>query len=105
MPMILATQRGAQLADAQGAADLYLLNVRSAECIDPHYFAVLIGCGATTVNAYLAQDSIADRMRRGLIDGTLTEALCAATARRSTRAFSRSCRRWGSRSSRPIAAA
>ena len=29
------------------------LNVRSAECIDPHYFAVLIGCGATTVNAYL----------------------------------------------------
>ena len=33
------------------------LNVRSAECIDPHYFAVLIGCGATMVNAYLAEDS------------------------------------------------
>jgi glutamate synthase (NADPH/NADH) large chain len=29
--------------------------VRSAECIDPHYFAVLVGCGATTVNAYLAR--------------------------------------------------
>jgi glutamate synthase (NADPH) large chain len=31
-----------------------------------HYFAVLIGAGATTVNAYLAQESIADRHRRGL---------------------------------------
>ncbi len=42
------------------------LNVRSAECMDTHYFAVLIGVGATTVNAYLAEDSIADRHRRGL---------------------------------------
>jgi glutamate synthase (NADPH/NADH) large chain len=42
------------------------LNVRSAECVDVHYFAVLIGAGATTVNAYLAQESIADRHRRGL---------------------------------------
>jgi hypothetical protein len=35
------------------------INVRSAECLDTHYFAVLIGVGATTVNAYLAQESIA----------------------------------------------
>ena len=42
------------------------LNVRAAECVDVHYFAVLIGAGATTINAYLAQDSIADRHRRGL---------------------------------------
>lgn len=42
------------------------LNVRSAECMDVHYVAVLIGAGATTVNAYLAQESIADRHRRGL---------------------------------------
>ena len=33
------------------------------------------GCGATTVNAYLAEDSIADRIERGLIDGPLTEAV------------------------------
>ena len=33
------------------------INVRSAECLDTHYFAVLIGVGATTVNAYLAQES------------------------------------------------
>jgi glutamate synthase (NADPH/NADH) large chain len=42
------------------------LNLRVAECMDVHYFAVLIGAGATTVNAYLAQESIADRHRRGL---------------------------------------
>jgi glutamate synthase (NADPH/NADH) large chain len=42
------------------------LNVRVSECVDVHYFAVLIGAGATTINAYLAQDSIADRHRRGL---------------------------------------
>ncbi|MFZ4408053.1 MAG: glutamate synthase large subunit, partial [Paracraurococcus sp.] len=46
------------------------LNVRSAECVDVHYFAVLIGAGATTVNAYLAQESIADRHRRGLFGDT-----------------------------------
>jgi glutamate synthase (NADPH/NADH) large chain len=42
------------------------LNVRSGECLDVHYFAVLIGVGATAVNAYLAQETIADRHRRGL---------------------------------------
>jgi glutamate synthase (NADPH/NADH) large chain len=68
MPMILATS-AVHVADAQGLRTFCSLNVRSAECIDPHYFAVLVGCGATTVNAYLAQDSIADRIARGLIDG------------------------------------
>jgi len=49
--------------------------VRSAECMDTHDFAVLIGVGATTINAYLAQDSIADRHARGLF-GTLTLGAC-----------------------------
>ncbi len=54
------------------------INVRSAECLDVHYFAVLIGVGATTVNAWLAQETIADRHRRGLLPGmSLTEALAA----------------------------
>ncbi|MBY0336423.1 MAG: glutamate synthase large subunit [Acetobacteraceae bacterium] len=52
------------------------LNVRCAECLDVHYFAVLIGAGATTVNAYLAEASIADRHRRGLFgEVTLAEAV------------------------------
>ncbi|WHU01715.1 glutamate synthase large subunit [Sphingomonas sp. NIBR02145] len=42
------------------------VNVRSAECLDTHYYAVLIGVGATTVNAYLTEASIADRHGRGL---------------------------------------
>ena len=52
------------------------LNARVAECLDVHCFAVLIGAGATTVNAYMAQESIADRHRRGLFGAlTLTEAV------------------------------
>ena len=42
------------------------INIRCAEALDTHYFAVLIGVGATTVNAYLAEASIADRHARGL---------------------------------------
>ena len=34
------------------------LIIKSAECLDTHYFACLIGAGATAVNAYLAQDTI-----------------------------------------------
>ena len=75
MPMILATSAVHSWLTRKGLRTFCSVNVRSAECIDPHYFAVLIGCGATTVNAYLAQDSIADRVRRGLIEGTLLEAM------------------------------
>jgi len=75
MPMILATSAVHSGLTKKGLRTFCSVNVRSAECIDPHYFAVLIGCGATTVNAYLAQDSIADRLNRGLVDGTLTEAM------------------------------
>ena len=51
------------------------INVRAAECLDTHYYAVLIGVGATTVNAYLAEASILDRHARGLFSG-LTQAEC-----------------------------
>ena len=50
------------------------INVRSGECLDVHYFSVLIGVGATTVNAYLAQETIADRHRRGLLPGKTLDA-------------------------------
>ncbi len=43
------------------------INVRSAECLDTHYYAVLIGVGATTVNAYLAEAAIVDRHTRGAV--------------------------------------
>ncbi|MEY8840848.1 glutamate synthase central domain-containing protein, partial [Cribrihabitans sp. XS_ASV171] len=73
MPMILATSAVHSHLTRKGLRTFTSLNVRSAECIDPHYFAVLIGCGATVVNAYLAEDSLAERIERGLLDGSLTE--------------------------------
>ncbi|OYY73070.1 glutamate synthase large subunit [Sphingomonas sp. 28-63-12] len=42
------------------------VNIRTSECLDTHYYAVLIGVGATTVNAYLAEAAIVDRHARGL---------------------------------------
>ncbi|MFN3370236.1 MAG: glutamate synthase large subunit [Sphingomonadaceae bacterium] len=52
------------------------INVRSAECLDTHYAAVLVGVGATTVNPWLAEASIADRHARGLFgDRTLEDCI------------------------------
>ncbi|QKR99229.1 glutamate synthase large subunit [Sphingomonas sp. CL5.1] len=51
------------------------VNIRTAECLDTHYYAVLIGVGATTVNAYLAEAAIADRHARGLF-GDLSMEQC-----------------------------
>ena len=75
MPMILATSAVHSWLTAKGLRTFCSLGVRSAECVDPHYFAVLIGCGATIVNAYLAEDTLADRIKRGLLDMTLNEAM------------------------------
>ncbi|MEM9575798.1 MAG: glutamate synthase large subunit [Pseudomonadota bacterium] len=75
MPMILATSAVHSHLVRKGLRTFCSLNVRSAECIDPHYFAVLVGAGATIVNAYLAEDSLADRIERGLLDGNLTDAV------------------------------
>jgi glutamate synthase (NADPH) large chain len=66
MPMVLATGAVHSHLVRQQLRTFTSLNVRSGECLDVHYFAVLIGVGATTVNAYLAQETIADRHRRGL---------------------------------------
>jgi glutamate synthase (NADPH/NADH) large chain len=75
MPMILATSAVHSHLTRKGLRTFCSINVRSAECIDPHYFAVLIAAGATIVNPYLAEDSLADRIKRGLLDMTLTEAV------------------------------
>jgi len=75
MPMILATSAVHSHLTRKGLRTFCSLNVRSAECIDPHYFAVLIASGATIVNAYLAEDSLADRIGRGLLDVDLTAAM------------------------------
>nr|WP_310522941.1 glutamate synthase large subunit [Polymorphobacter sp.] len=67
--MILATAGVHTHLVRNGLRTFASINVRSAEALDTHYFAVLIGVGATTVNAYLAQEAIADRHGRGLFGG------------------------------------
>ena len=66
-PMILAAGGVHSHLVARGLRTFTSIIVRSAECLDTHYFACLIGVGATVVNAYLAQDSIAARHARGLL--------------------------------------
>ncbi len=66
IPMVLAAAAVHTHLVRAGLRSYASVNVRSAECLDTHYFAVLIGVGATTVNAYLAEMSFADRHARGL---------------------------------------
>ncbi len=76
VPMILAAGGVHTHLVRHGLRTYTSLNVRSAECMDVHYFAVLIGVGATTVTPYLAEAAIHDRHARGLFPGsTLRECL------------------------------
>ena len=59
----------------KGLRSFASVNVRAAECLDTHYYAVLIGVGATTVNAYLSEAAVVDRQERGLF-GTMSLATC-----------------------------
>ncbi len=69
MPMILAAGAVHSHLVRQSLRTFASLNVRSAECLDVHHFAVLIGVGSTTVNAYLAEKSIRALHGRGLFGG------------------------------------
>ena len=67
LPMILATGGVHAHLVGKGLRSYVSIIVRSAECMDTHYFAVLVGVGATAVNAWLAQESFQDRLDRGLL--------------------------------------
>lgn len=52
------------------------LNARTSDTLDVHSLAVMVGVGASTVNPWLAQQSIAERIRRGLFgEMSLREAM------------------------------
>ncbi|KQW69344.1 glutamate synthase [Phenylobacterium sp. Root77] len=76
LPMILATGGVHSSLVAKGLRSYVSIIVRSAECLDTHYFAVLVGVGATAVNAYLAQESFQDRLDRGLTGDLTLRQLC-----------------------------
>ena len=42
------------------------MNIQTGETVDTHSFATLIGVGATTINPYLALDSIYHRFNKKL---------------------------------------
>ncbi len=76
VPMIMATSGVHTHLISQSLRTFTSINVRAAECMDVQYFAVLIGVGATTVNPYLAEDTIAERHGRGLFgDQTVDQSI------------------------------
>ena len=83
IPMVLATGAVHTHLVRQQLRTFTSLNVRAGECLDVHYFAVLIGVGATTVNAYLAQEAIAERHRRGLFEAGQSVEACIGRYKQS----------------------
>ncbi|MEM8936177.1 MAG: glutamate synthase large subunit [Pseudomonadota bacterium] len=84
-PMILAAGGVHAHLTAVGQRSFCSLIVRSAECLDSHYTAVLIGVGATAVNPYLAFDSVLDAHTRGLFDAMSLDA-CVTNYKKSLEA-------------------
>ena len=59
LPMILAVSAVHSWLTRKGLRTFCSLNVRSAECIDPHYFAVLVGVGAVACDALAVSAGLA----------------------------------------------
>ena len=66
LPMILATSAVHSYLVKNNLRTFTSLNVSSLECLDVHYFAVLIGVGATTVNASLIENLVSDRLNKNI---------------------------------------
>ena len=66
LPMILATSAVHSYLVKYNLRTFTSLNVSSLECLDVHYFAVLIGVGATTVNASLIENLVSDRLNKNI---------------------------------------
>ena len=58
------------------------MNVECSDAMDTHSFAILIGVGATTVNPYLAIDSIYQRFEKKLF-GKLDYETCVSKFKKS----------------------
>ncbi|MEM9706552.1 MAG: glutamate synthase large subunit, partial [Pseudomonadota bacterium] len=80
-PMILATGGVHRRLMSEALRAFCSITVRSAECLDSHYMAVLIGVGATAVNPHLACDSLATLHAKGVFgDRSIGECVLAYKA-------------------------
>ncbi|MGR4001036.1 MAG: glutamate synthase large subunit [Alphaproteobacteria bacterium] len=76
VPMILAVGAVQAQLTRSGLRSFASLNVRSGELLDVHNAAVLIGIGATTINAWLSEEALRMRHERGLFaDSSLEEVI------------------------------
>ena len=66
VPIILAVGAVHSYLVKLGLRGFCSINVETSETLDTHSFAVLIGVGATTINPYLAIDSIYQRHEKKL---------------------------------------
>ena len=66
IPMILAFGAINSKLVNLGIRGFVSINVQTGEVLDTHSFAVLLGAGATTINPYLAFDSIYQRYKKKL---------------------------------------
>ncbi|MBB5661658.1 glutamate synthase large subunit [Brevundimonas halotolerans] len=75
IPMIMATAAVHTRLVDEGLRSFVSIVVRTAEALEAHAFAVLVGCGATAVNAWLAQETFLQRQDEGRYGpGSLREA-------------------------------
>ena len=66
IPMVLAIGAINSSLINLGIRGFVSINVQTSEALDTHSFAVLLGVGATTINSYIAFDSIHQRYEKGL---------------------------------------
>tara|TARA_B100001123_G_scaffold36726_1_gene37938 strand:+ start:50 stop:3928 length:3879 start_codon:yes stop_codon:yes gene_type:complete len=66
IPMILAIGAINSKLVKLGIRGFVSINVQTGEALDTHAFAVLLGVGATTINPYIAFDSIHQRFKKKL---------------------------------------
>tara|TARA_Y100000590_G_scaffold443725_1_gene573510 strand:- start:4479 stop:8978 length:4500 start_codon:yes stop_codon:yes gene_type:complete len=66
IPMVLAIGAINSRLVSLGIRGFASINVQTAEAIDTHSFAVLLGVGATTINPYIAFDSVYQRYTKKL---------------------------------------
>ena len=82
VPMILAVGAIHSNLVKLGLRGYSSINVQTAEAMDTHSFAVLLGVGATTINPYLVIDSIYQRYQKKLF-GKLDFLSCVERFRKS----------------------